>query len=209
MAVKEAVQVLVDFGLLDVVLPFVAVFAIVYATLERTKVLGRDGSRYNSIVAFVLGFFVVAAFELVNILQSVMQWSALAIIALVLVAIVRHALGGVESLSAKEYPKIVCFLIMAAIALYALGFRNWISISLVENVLIPLFIIVAVIGGVMYLILKGERRVEPEPAKAAVPSDESEESSPAAAARGPQRRVPSKKEMDEFIRRLVEREQER
>ncbi|MEK6943789.1 MAG: hypothetical protein AABX00_07035 [Nanoarchaeota archaeon] len=66
-------------GLFDVVLPFILVFTIVFAILEKTKVLGMeeiDGKKYtkknlNAIAAFVISFLVIASSELVEIITSV------------------------------------------------------------------------------------------------------------------------------------------
>ena len=62
-----------DIGIYDVVLPFLLVFAIVFAILEKTKIFGVDeieGKEYskkniNSIVAFVMAFLVIASSQLV------------------------------------------------------------------------------------------------------------------------------------------------
>lgn len=66
-------------GLYDVVLPFLLVFTIVFAILEKTKVLGtekHEGQEYtkknlNAIAAFVIAFLVVASSELVEIITKV------------------------------------------------------------------------------------------------------------------------------------------
>jgi len=61
----ESLQFLSRLGVFDVILPFLLVFTIVYAILEKTKVLGTEkvggkvASRknLNSMVSFVIGFF--------------------------------------------------------------------------------------------------------------------------------------------------------
>lgn len=66
-------------GLYDVVLPFLLVFTIVFAILEKTKVLGTeiiDGKHYpkknlNTMTAFVIAFLVVASTRLVAIINQV------------------------------------------------------------------------------------------------------------------------------------------
>ena len=63
-------------GVFDVVLPFLLVFTIVFAILERSAVLGKekDGSskkNLNAMAAFVMGFLVVASSRLVGILTRV------------------------------------------------------------------------------------------------------------------------------------------
>lgn len=66
-------------GLFDVVLPFILVFTIVFAILEKTKVFGTtliEGKAYtrknlNAMTAFVIAFLVVASSKLVEIITTV------------------------------------------------------------------------------------------------------------------------------------------
>ncbi len=80
MSVFEGVLVFFkDVGVYNVVLPFLLVFTLVYALLEKTRVLGveRVGDKeytkknVNSMVAFVLAFFVVASSQLVAIISEI------------------------------------------------------------------------------------------------------------------------------------------
>lgn len=92
---RGVVGFFVDLGIYDVVLPFLLVFAIVFAILEKTKVLGTEeveGKKYtkknlNAIVAFVISFFVVASTKLVRVINA-----ALANIVLLLLLIVAYLL---------------------------------------------------------------------------------------------------------------------
>ena len=67
-------------GIYDVVLPFILVFTIVFAAMEKTRVLGTDtieGSPYpkknlNAMVAFVVAFLVVASSRLVATINEAM-----------------------------------------------------------------------------------------------------------------------------------------
>ncbi len=67
-----------DIGLYDVVLPFLLVFTIVFALLEKTRVLGVEKigdkelprKNANSLAAFVIAFFVVASAQLVAIINE-------------------------------------------------------------------------------------------------------------------------------------------
>jgi len=68
-----------ELGMFDVVLPFLLVFTIVFAILEKTKVLGTEeinGKRYtkknvNAMTAFVIAFMTVASSQLVEIITKV------------------------------------------------------------------------------------------------------------------------------------------
>ncbi len=66
-------------GIYDVVLPFLLVFTIVFAILEKTKLFGIEkigGADYtrknlNAMTAFVVAFFVIASSRLVEVITQV------------------------------------------------------------------------------------------------------------------------------------------
>jgi len=76
---RGIIEFFADIGLYDVVLPFLLVFTIVFAILEKTKVFGTEkieGKEYtkkniNSMAAFVMAFFVIASSRLVEIITEV------------------------------------------------------------------------------------------------------------------------------------------
>lgn len=72
---ESAVNFFKEFGLFSVVLPFLLVFTIVFAILEKTRILGteKDGSpkkQLNIMVAFVFGMLVVAANSIVSAINK-------------------------------------------------------------------------------------------------------------------------------------------
>lgn len=76
---RGAIDFFGKIGLYDVVLPFLLVFTIVFAILEKSKILGvdktKDGEEYpkrnlNSMVAFCIAFFVVASTEIVRVINE-------------------------------------------------------------------------------------------------------------------------------------------
>ncbi|MFH1210008.1 MAG: hypothetical protein V1663_04435 [archaeon] len=75
----NAIEFFKDFGLFDVVLPFLLVFTIVYAILEKTRLLGTvkvkdqgevGNKNLNSMVAFVIGLLVVATANVVRAINE-------------------------------------------------------------------------------------------------------------------------------------------
>ncbi len=70
-----------EIGIYDVILPFLLIFTIVFAILEKTKIFGTERvegmegeitkKNLNSIVAFVVAFLVVASSRLVAIVNEV------------------------------------------------------------------------------------------------------------------------------------------
>ena len=76
---REIIDFFAKIGVFDVVLPFLLVFTVVFALLERTKVFGTEkieGKEYtkknlNSAAAFVIAFLVVASSELVGVITEI------------------------------------------------------------------------------------------------------------------------------------------
>ncbi len=70
----NAIEFLKNFGLFDVVLPFLLVFAIVFAILEKTRILGEEDGKpkknLNSMVAFTIALLVVATNAVVTAINK-------------------------------------------------------------------------------------------------------------------------------------------
>ncbi len=68
-----------DLGVYDVILPFLLIFTIVFAILEKARVFGTeeiDGTKYtkknlNAMASFVISFLVIASSQLVEIITTV------------------------------------------------------------------------------------------------------------------------------------------
>lgn len=90
-AFGRGIEFLHKLGIYDVVLPFLLVFTLVYAFLEKSKVLGVEtyynedqsknwkGSRrnLNAMIAFVTAFFVIASSQLVAIINQALAHTVL------------------------------------------------------------------------------------------------------------------------------------
>ena len=164
-AFREAIDFFGEIGLFDVVLPFLLVFTIVFAILEKTKVFGIeevDGKKYtkknlNSIASFVIAFLVVASAELVEIITTV---SSNMVVLLLLIVLFLLLVGtfyaeGEKSVFLeggwKSLFMVIAFVGIVLIFLDALGFledlfdfltggRNEIVGSIVLLIIIVLFI---------------------------------------------------------------------
>ena len=84
----NAIQFLQDFGFFTVVLPFLLVFTIIFGILEKTKIFGVEKDKQpkknlNSMIAFVIAFFVVAASNIVEVIQASLPWVSLVLIIII------------------------------------------------------------------------------------------------------------------------------
>ncbi|KYK25972.1 hypothetical protein AYK26_01690 [Euryarchaeota archaeon SM23-78] len=72
-------------GVYDVVLPFLLIFTLIFAILEKTKIYGTEKiegkeltrKNLNAMTAFVIAFFVVASTQLVAIINEVLAHTVL------------------------------------------------------------------------------------------------------------------------------------
>lgn len=103
---ETAVAFLDAFGFFNVILPFIFVFAVMYAILEKTAILGKEKkgdkdvprSSINAMVSFAVGLFVVGATNVVSVIRE-----SLPMIVLVLIAIVCFLLLAGSFMEAGEF----------------------------------------------------------------------------------------------------------
>ena len=119
-------------GFYDVILPFLLVFALTYAILDKTRILGTEGDEpkrsLNAIVAFVLGLLVIGTGKLVAVINQALANVVLVIIIVVFFLITISVFMDKDLLDIKkDYPKFFGFLIavitvvIVLIFLHALG----------------------------------------------------------------------------------------
>jgi hypothetical protein len=80
---QNTLDFLKDFGFFDVVVPFLLFFAIIFAFLEKTSILGSKKSNVNLIVALSVSLLVVAANKAVNFISTVIPNMVLVLVLLV------------------------------------------------------------------------------------------------------------------------------
>ncbi len=135
---RGVVEFLGVLGIYDIVLPFILVFTIVFAILEKTKILGLDEidhkkytkKNINAMVAFIIAFLVIASTQLVAVINQVMA----NIVLLLLLAISFLLLVGVffedKEFSLKDYPgwiKFFMFVMFIGIVLIFLHSLDWLK----------------------------------------------------------------------------------
>ena len=175
----NAIEVLQSLGFFDVVLPFLLVFTVVFGILEKTKIFGTDnigGHEYpkkglNSMVAFVIGFLVLTAKEIVAAIQTSLPLVSLILIAIVsFLMLVGSFLAGKEEFdfmkSFGEARIPIAMLFAASIILIFFHSFGWLQpiydyISGRGHDMFIISIFVGVVGAVVYFVFdagKGEAK---------------------------------------------------
>jgi hypothetical protein len=101
---RESLVFFDQVGLFDVILPFLLVFTLVFAVLEKSNILGTEKSKdhptahsrknINAMVAFVVAFFVVASSQLVELINVFVARVALILVILVMFMLLIAAMHG-------------------------------------------------------------------------------------------------------------------
>ena len=100
MDLRAVIDNLVDIGFYSVILPFLLVYVIIFAILEKSKIFKvSDGDNshvknVNSIIAFVFGIFVVASIQTVMYIESLIVNIVVFIIFILLLLIILGLIFG-------------------------------------------------------------------------------------------------------------------
>ncbi len=170
-AFRGTLEFLARVGVYDVVLPFILVFTIVFAILEKTKIYGVDNhpehgktsrKNLNAMTAFVMAFFVVASSQLVEIILHVSSQ----IIVLLLLGVFFLILVGVfhtgpDELQLSDGWKTAFMIIMfVGIVLIFLNAVGWLGsaydyvVHHFNSTAVSAIILIVVILGFMIYIIK-------------------------------------------------------
>ena len=170
----NAVGFMKSFGIFDVVLPFLLVFTVIFGVLEKTKIFGEENGKtrknINSMVAFSVAFFVIAATQVVNVMQA-----ALPMIMLLLVLVIAFMIVYGSTLSegqmnlwdnmdkAKKAFAFGLFIAIIAIVLGGMnmleGIINWIFSS-ISGPAASTVILLLVIGIFMWIVIGKDSSTE-------------------------------------------------
>ncbi|MBS3124462.1 hypothetical protein J4437_07595 [Candidatus Woesearchaeota archaeon] len=127
-----------ELGIYDVILPFLLIFTMVFAILEKTKILGIekiDGKEYtkkniNAMVAFIMAFLVIASTKLVVIINEVMANVVLLLILGVSFLLLIGVFFSDKEFTLKDYPnwiKFFMFLMFIGIVIIFLNALGWLE----------------------------------------------------------------------------------
>jgi len=97
------------------VYPFLLMFFIVFAILEKTKVLGSEKKQINALVAFVIGLIFVSAVYPKMVVENMILFLTIGIIIVFVVLIMWGFIAGEEGLKFEKAPKFLKWIIGIAI----------------------------------------------------------------------------------------------
>lgn len=112
----------------NLVLPFLLVFTLVFAILQKTKILGDGKKQIDAIVALVVGLLVVAFGYAVNIIVFLMPVLAVSLVVILLFLLIWGFTHGSEKFEIHKNVKmaggVIAALVVAIALIYVTGFYN-------------------------------------------------------------------------------------
>lgn len=130
---EQSIYALDHLGIVDVILPFIIVFTIVFAALQKSKILGKDSKKYNVVIALVMGLAVVIPHvtgmyppngDVVQIMNAALPNVSLVAIAFVMVMLILGIIGGDMNFAGTSLGGIAIVVAIVAVLLIFLAASN-------------------------------------------------------------------------------------
>ena len=154
----DAIDYLVNIGVYDIFLPFLLIFSIVFAILEKTSILGKDKTNINVIVSVVIGLLLVVQRGIVEIINLFLPRVSLIIVVILVVLLLIAMVVGKEFTGLKGITLGIAVIVILIAVIIALTARPtagpiWLTSADRDTLLrigIPVLIFILVISLVTY-----------------------------------------------------------
>lgn len=153
-----------EFGVYDYILPFLLVFAIIFAILEKTQIFGEGKTNVNAVIAIVVGLLLVVQRDIVEMINLFLPRVSLIIIVILMLLLVLTLLGG-KSFQGLQGSVLTIAVIVSVIAVvlalsptfgYDFGWLTPYDRSVLFNIVVALGVILLV-----YWMVAGKKGNEP------------------------------------------------
>src|SRR3989344_254221 len=120
----------------EAVLPFILIFTVVFAILQKSKILGSEKKQIDALVALVIGLITITFANAVGIINSLLPFLAVAIVMilvfLILVAMVSHEGTSKWETGFKKTIIVMVFVAVIAAGLIVTGAWDYLSYRFLE-----------------------------------------------------------------------------
>lgn len=166
---SDFVRILQEFGIVDVILPFILIFTVVYAVLLKSKLFGDEAQKFNIIIALVMGLLFVVphvtghydsiGFDPVEVVNKAIPSISVLLIAFLLVLILVGLFGvktggGIATIAVVLSLIAVTAIFSNAVGLWGTGGMPWYLSFLDDPDVQALIVIILVFGLIVWFITK-------------------------------------------------------
>ena len=155
------------YGVMDFLLPFLLVFTILFAVLQRTEILGKDKKNFNVIIALVLALLFIAphaagsyptGYDPVQVINEALPSISLVAVAAVMLLLLMGIFGGDFAKASMPIIAIISIIFVVYIFGATSALNLWSGPSDVfywwTSELTELLIIIVIFGLIVYFITK-------------------------------------------------------
>jgi hypothetical protein len=179
---EEGMIQLQEMGVLDVILPFILVFTIVFATLQKTKILGEDENKkprknFNSVIALVMGLAVVIPHvigaypnpdsDVVNIINKALPNVSVVLVAVIMLLLIIGVFGNKVDIAGSSLSGwAVVFALVATVFIFGnaanfFDMPSWLWF-LEDSQTQSLVIVILVFALIIWFITKEDKAKDPK-----------------------------------------------
>ena len=169
-------RVLESWGLVDVLLPFLLIFTILFAVLEKTHILGGDKRNLNAVLSLVISLIVVvphvtgnypAGYDPISIVNAALPSVSILVIAIIMLLILIGLFAHDKVLLGLTMPGWIALISIIAIIIifgsaagwYAHGFNSWLE-DIFGSDALAIVIMLIVFGVIVAFITSGGKADE-------------------------------------------------
>ena len=149
----------------EMLLPFLLVFVVVFAILQKSKILGEGKAQIDAIVGMVVGLLLIGIPQPRNIIVGILPWMAVGV-AVILVFLILYGFVAGDLSEAPDWMKItfgiLAGLFTIAVVLYISGLGNvilgWVSIANDSSLWTNVLMIALVLGAFAVAVFGGKKK---------------------------------------------------
>lgn len=174
---QELFRSLEDWGLIDVLLPFLLIFTLVFAVLQKTRILGEEKRNLNTILALVISLIVVvphvtgnfpAGYDPVKIINAALPSVSIIVVAVIMLLIMIGLFAHDRVYLGLTMPGWIAFFSILTIIIifgsaagwWASGFNSWLDNTFGSDALA--IVIMIVVFGIIIAFITGSGKEKEE-----------------------------------------------
>ena len=135
MSLVEGLRLLEEIGLTDVLLPFILVFTITFAILDKANIFGENKKNINIVVSLVMGLLFVIphvtgsykGVDPVNLIKGALPAIAVITIAIIMVILLTGAFGAKGDFLAENYKTWIAVVALFIVAVIFASAAGWLG----------------------------------------------------------------------------------
>ncbi|MBC8500851.1 MAG: hypothetical protein ISS25_02235 [Nanoarchaeota archaeon] len=181
---EYSLYALEQIGLVDVILPFIIIFTIIFAALQKSHILGKDSKKFNVVIAMVMGLAVViphvlwgsptlsggqypylsnGMLDVVQVMNNALPNVSLVAIAFIMIMLILGIIGGDVNFAGTSLGGIAVVISIIAVLIIFLAaadvftFLPWWLNWIYDPYVKEVVVVILVFGIIIWFITKDDR----------------------------------------------------